>query len=47
MLEYNLGKILENNYFISLYKLGDWSIFVITDIVYMCTRKHNNTPKKI
>jgi hypothetical protein len=40
MLDITLGKILEKNYFISFYKVGDWSIFVETNVMYMCTQKH-------
>jgi hypothetical protein len=28
MLKYNISKILEKNYFISFYKVGDWSLFM-------------------
>ncbi len=34
MLEYNLGKRLEKKKFISIYKMGDWSIFMETNVVY-------------
>ncbi len=47
MLEYNLGNLLERNYFISFYKVGDWSIFVKKNVVYMCTQKHKYISKKI
>jgi hypothetical protein len=32
---------------ISFYKLGDWSIFVKTNVMYVCTQKHKHTPKTI
>jgi hypothetical protein len=48
MLEYNLGKILEKrNYFISFYKVKDYSIFVETNVMYMCIQKHNYTSQII
>ncbi len=40
-----LGKILEKNYFISFYKVGDWSIFVKTNDMFLCIQKHKYTPK--
>jgi hypothetical protein len=47
MLEYNLGKIfLKKNYFISFYKVGDWNIFVKTNVMYLCTQKHKYISKK-
>jgi len=48
MLQYNVGKNLEKKiYFISFYKIGDQSIFVKTNLVYLCIQKHKYTPKKI
>ncbi len=47
MLEYNLGKKLEMNNFISFYKVGDYSIFVETNVVYLCVQKHKYIPKTI
>jgi len=32
MLEYNLGKIFFKNYFIPFCKVGDWNIFVKTNV---------------
>ncbi len=46
LLEYNLGKRLEKNKFISFYKVGDWSIFVEMNVMYLCTQKHKYIPKK-
>jgi hypothetical protein len=46
-LKYNLGKILKNNYFISFYKVGDWSIFVKTNVMYMFIQQHKYTLKTI
>jgi hypothetical protein len=40
MLEYKLGKILKKIILISFYKVGDWSIFVETNVVYLCIQKH-------
>ncbi len=40
MLEYNLGKIFFKTYFISIYKMGDWNIFVEMNVVYLCIQKH-------
>jgi hypothetical protein len=39
MLEYNIGKRLENKLFHFIYKVGDWSIFVEMNVMYMCTQK--------
>jgi hypothetical protein len=40
MLEYNITKILEKkNCFISFYKVGDWSILVETNVMYMHIQK--------
>jgi len=47
MLEYNLGKKLEKNNFISFYKVGDYSIFVEMNVVYMCVQKHKHITKTI
>ncbi len=48
MLDYNLGKIfLKKNYFISFFKVGDWNIFVKTNVMYLCNQKHKYTPKII
>jgi hypothetical protein len=47
MLEYNLSKIFLKNLFISFCKVGDWSIFVKTNVVYMCIQKQKYTPKII
>jgi hypothetical protein len=48
LLEYNLlAKILKNIYFISFYKVGDWSIFVEKNSVYLCTQKHKYISKDI
>ncbi len=47
MLEYNLGKNLKRNYFISFYKVENWSIFVETNVMYLCTKKHEYTLKTI
>jgi hypothetical protein len=41
MLEYNLGERLKENYLSSFYKVGDWSIFVGTNVMYFCIQKHN------
>ncbi len=46
MLEYNLGKIFKIYILISFYKLGDESIFVETNVVYLCIQKHKYIPKK-
>jgi hypothetical protein len=46
MLEYNFGKTLEKK-FISFYKIGDWNIFMETNVMYMCTQKHKYIPKTI
>jgi len=46
MLEYELGKILEINYFISFNKMGDWNIFVETNAMYLCTQKTKIYSKK-
>jgi hypothetical protein len=47
MLQYNVGKSLEKNYFISFYKMEDRNIFVKMNVVYLCIQKHKYTPKKI
>jgi hypothetical protein len=47
MLEYNLGKRLEENYFISLYKVGNWNIFMETNVMYMCIQKQKYISKII
>ncbi len=44
MLEFNLGKIFFLKT-ISFYKVGDWSIFVETNVVYLHTQKHKYTQK--
>jgi hypothetical protein len=42
MLKYSLGKKLEKNIYIyiSCYKVGDWSIFVEMNVMYLCIQKH-------
>jgi hypothetical protein len=45
MLEYNLGNGLIKKKFISFYKVGDWSIFVETTVMYLCIQKHEYIPK--
>ncbi len=42
MLGYNLGKRLEKKlfHFISFYKVGDWNIFVKTNVMYLCIFKN-------
>jgi len=45
ILEYNLKKRLE--FFFSFYKVGNWSIFVETNVMYLCTQKHKYIPKII
>jgi hypothetical protein len=47
MLEYNLNKTLEKNYFISFYKVGYWNIFMEMNVVYLCIKKHKYIPKII
>ncbi len=31
----------------SVYKVGDWDIFVETNVVYLCIQKHKYIPKII
>ncbi len=47
MLKYNLGNKLEKKYFNSFYKVGDWSIFVETNVVHLCIQKHKYIQKII
>jgi hypothetical protein len=46
---YNItyAKYLKRNYFISFYKVGDWNVFLKTNVVYLCTYKHKCIPKII
>jgi hypothetical protein len=48
MLKYSLGKKLEKNIYIyiSCYKVGDWSIFVEMNVMYLCIQKHKYIFKK-
>jgi hypothetical protein len=46
ILEYNLGKRLKKKHFISSYKMEDWSIFVETNVMYMCISKTQIYSKK-
>jgi hypothetical protein len=41
MLECNLGKKKKINYLSSFYKVGDSSIFVGTNVMYLSIQKHN------
>jgi len=47
MLEYNLNKRLEKKLFHFIHKVGDWIIFVETNVIYMCIQKHKYIPKTI
>jgi hypothetical protein len=41
MLKYNLSNVLERKYFISFYKVRNWSIFVKKNVMYMCIQNKN------
>jgi hypothetical protein len=52
MLEYNLCKILKKKLFHFIYKVGDWNIFVQTNVVCLCAcvlvyKDHKYIPKII
>jgi hypothetical protein len=44
---YNLSKKIKLNCFISFYKMRDWSIFVKTNVMYLCIQKHKYISKII
>jgi hypothetical protein len=47
MLEYNLGNIFKKKLFHFVYKVGNWNIFVETNVMYLCIQKHEYIPKNI